>query len=160
MKVFLRLIIVLLLAVATFILFKPNKKKRQIPGTSFNYYPKANVYYDIDNKVYFLIVNEKWERSKDLTEQQKSLLGKQVIINNPAIPVWKENEQHRLVYGTALYTSKRDFKRKYYEDSINSLPKKVVVPTKDSEEREAEEKKRSGVRKFFDKIFRKKGDKK
>ncbi len=157
MKIFLLLLAVALLTVAGFAIFK-SQKKEYIQGIRFQYYPKANVYYDLDNKEYHLLQNEKWQRSKNITEEQQSFLGKGVVINKPAIPVWKDNEQHRLIYGTALYTSTADVKQKYYEDSIRSLPKKIIVPKADSVAVEEEEKKRSGVRNFFDRIFKKKKD--
>lgn len=156
MRIFLVLIAVVLLAVAGFAIFKPQKKV-YVQGTRFQYYPKSNVYYDLDNQEYHLLQNEKWQRSKTITEEQKSYLGKGVEITKPAVPVWKENEQHQLVYGTALYTSKTDVKRKYVEDSIRSLPKKAPPPKADSTAVE-EEKKKSGVRKFFDRIFKRKKD--
>ncbi len=158
MKLILIIISIVLLGVAGFLYFKSDQKKEKAQGTYIYYYPKANVYFDKEEDTYYLIVNDKWERSKTLTEEQKLFLGKNVLVKNAAVPVWKENEHHRLVYGTALYTTADEYKRKYYEDSISSLPKKAVVVQSpiDSVEITKEAKKQSGVRKFFDKLFKKK----
>jgi len=162
MKMILLIISLLLLAVAGYLYFDTSNPKKETQGNVIYYYPKANVYLDEENQTYLLLVNGKWERSKTLTEEQISFLGKQVAIEKPSVPVWRDNEHHRLIYGTALYNSPEEYKRKYYEDSINSLPKKVTVAPapKDSvqiaEQQQEEERKRSGVQKFFDKLFKKK----
>jgi hypothetical protein len=122
-----------------------------VQGTKFEFYPKSNIYYDVEKERYYLIVNDEWQRKKNITKEQQSRLGKHVRIDKPGVPVWKDNEQHRLIYGTALYTSSADYRRKFYEDSIKSLPKKPVVPMSDSVRNE--ENKRSGVRKFLDRLF-------
>jgi len=146
-------IIAALLLVAHFSVYSCNEGDN-VQGTKFRYYPKSNIYYDVEQERYYLIVNDQWQRSKSITKEQQAYLEKHVIIDKPGVPVWKDNDQHRLIYGAALYTSSADYRRKFYEDSIKSLPKKIRIPRTDSVQHE--ENKRSGVRKFLDRLFGKK----
>jgi hypothetical protein len=140
-----------------------NEKEEFRQGDTIFYYPKPNVYYDVEEKQYFFLSddNNEWQTNKNLEAFQKDSLGKNVVLNNPSLPVWKDNEHHRLVYGAALYTSAIDLQRKYYEDSINSLPKPPPVVKKDNtpvklEEEEEVEKEKKGLKKFLDRVFKKK----
>ena len=158
MKVFLAVAVALLIGAALFFYFPSGTQREEVQGTSIQFYPKANIYYDVDNEVYYLLSNDNWERVKKLTEEQTAFLGPHVVIEQPASPVWLQNEHHKLVYATELYTSAADYRRKYIEDSLSSLPKKPaeIVVSKDSASMEQEERKRSGVRSFFDRLFKKK----
>lgn len=158
MKIFLAVAAALLIAAALFFLLPSMGESKTVQGQNIKFYPKANIYFDVDNEIYYLLANEEWSRTDQLTEEQIAFLGPDVTIEDPATPVWLQNEHHRLVYATELYTSADDYRRKYIEDSLSSLPRKpapVVLP-KDSLSNEGEERKRSGVRSFFDRLFRKK----
>jgi hypothetical protein len=157
MKIFLAVAVALLIGAALFFYFPSTGKDEEVQGTSIQFYPRANIYYDVDNDVYYLLSNDKWERVKKLTEEQAAFLGPHVMIERPAAPVWLQNEHHKLVYATELYTSASDYRKKYIEDSLSSLPKKppVIVVAKDSASGEQAERKRSGVRSFFDRLFKK-----
>ena len=158
MKIFLAVAVALLIGAALFFYLPSSGKKEEVQGTSIQFYPKANIYYDVDNEVYYLLANDAWERVEKLTEEQSAFLGPHVMIEQPSTPVWLQNEHHKLVYATELYTSASDYRKKYIEDSLSSLPKKppVIVVTKDSASVEQEERKKSGVRSFFDRLFKKK----
>jgi hypothetical protein len=130
----------------------------ELYGPSFQYYPKANVYYDVEKDRYYSIVNEKWQPNPSLAEEGSTYLGKHVLIDSPAVPVWKDNEYHRLVFGTALYNSPGEFDKKYTEDSLRSMPRKEVIRT-DTLAAETGAKKKKGVRAFFDKLFKKRDKK-
>jgi hypothetical protein len=75
-----------------------------------------------------------------------------VLLNHPQKPLWKNNEQDRLLYSVALHTSPQEYQNKFYLDSINSLPKKEVT----KEESDIEEKEKTGFGKFLQKVFSKK----
>jgi hypothetical protein len=87
---------------------------------------------------------------------QKDSLGEKIRLINPPKPVWKNNEEDRLLYSLEKYTSRKDYQKNFYEDSINSLPKKME---KEDEKQAATEKEKSGFGKFLDKIFSKKDKK-
>ena len=161
MKFFLALVVALLIGAALFFYLPSVKERGEVQGTSIQFYPKANIYHDLDNESYYVLSNDGWQRVKKLTEEQTAFLGPHVLIEHPAVPVWLQNDHHKLVYATELYTTAADYRRKYIEDSLSSLPKKpsVTVVVKDSASAESEERKRSGVRAFFDRLF-KKGSKK
>ncbi len=137
-----------------------NAAEEEKQGTTIFYYPKPNVYYDVEEKQYFFYSddNNEWRIEKNLEAIQKDSLGKNIVIDNPSQPVWKDNEHHRLVYGAALYTSAVDLQRKYYEDSISSLPKPATpqIKTDTTVLIEEEEKQKKGLKKFLNKVFKKK----
>lgn len=126
-------------------------------GSTFYFYPKPNVYYDVERKTYYLFEPSKgaWERRETLDAASLAALGKKVVIDTPGVPVYKDNEQHRLIYSATLYASQEEMRRKFEEDSINSLPKQN--PTTDTlPTTPQEEKHKTKVGKFLDKLFGKK----
>lgn len=153
MKAVIAIVISLALGYFAFSFFKPVKEKPKAKGVTW-YYPKSNIYYtDGDGKYYYLGDGEKWVSTTTLSEEQKSVLGDKVLIAQPQDPVWKNNDEHRMIYSVSLYTSAPDIKKKYYEDSLNSLPKKMP-PTAKTDKEEKPEAHTSGLKKFFEKIFK------
>jgi hypothetical protein len=125
-------------------------------GTTFYYYPRANIYYDLDRERYIYpdTVKGGWQKSKKLPGDGKDKLGQYVILNNPTPPVWAHNSQHRLVYGATLYARKEDVRRKFIEDSLRSVvvrkpapPKKKGTLGKDTTDE------RNAIERFFDRLF-------
>lgn len=142
-------------AIAAFLFFNSSSEKEP-EDFVFMYYPKANTYYHISSNEFVFIdpSTGSWERSEQMPALEDSL-GKYVTLNITDDPVWKNNRQHRIVYGTSLYASPQEVKTKLVEDSVKSLPPKpVVVVKRDTVTDEKQEKKRSGVRRFFDRIFK------
>jgi hypothetical protein len=107
---------------------------------------------------FFDEATKNWKLSKDFSEEQKLSLGEKAVITRASSPIWKNNAQDKLVYSVNVYSSSNDLKQKFHTDSLSSLPlpKVVVSPSKEikQEEKTEEEKSRSGIRKFFDKIFK------
>ncbi len=126
-------------------------KNRPAPAIAHQYYfyPKANVYFDSANKEYLFLGNDgkSWQTAKEIPVAMQVLMDKKVFIASPADPVWKDNQNHKLIYSALLYASPAD-----------TQPNKAVKPVVIEASKPAE-KKRSGFRRFFDKIFgRKKKD--
>lgn len=134
---------------------QPQKKSTQ--GTTFYYFPKANVYYDLEQKEYYVLdsVAGNWQQKKQLPVEEQSHLGKKIVIENPSVPVYKDNNQHRMIYGIVLYSSPEEMRQKFIEDSLKSLPKKIPkrIRREEESENEHQEKPKSKLRKFLDKIF-------
>ena len=133
------------------------ESEAHVQGSSFYYYPKPNTYYDIEKKEYYIfsVTENKWVRKKELTEQERSLLGPKVSIDTPSVPVYKSNAHHRLIYSAGLYSNERDIEKKYIEDSLKSLPQKTSLPPdeKDKDKEKEKDEKDHGIKKFFKKIF-------
>lgn len=147
--------IVIIGAIAGLIYFNRSSEKKP-EDFVFMYYPKANTYYHISSNEFVFIDpgTGSWNRSEKMPALEDSL-GKYVTLNITDQPVWKNNRQHRIVHGTSLYASPEEVKSKLLEDSMKSIPPKpVVVVNSDSVSEEKQEKKRSGVRRFFDRIFK------
>jgi hypothetical protein len=80
-------------------------------------------------------------------------MGKKAILINPTLPVWKSNAHHKMIYSAALYATASDFKK--------APPKPApvkVAKTENSQKAEGakEQKKESGIQRFFKKLFKKK----
>ena len=117
----------------------------------YYYFPRANVYIDSANSDYIFLGNDgkTWQTAKQIPAAMQALMDKNVFIENPAQPVWQDNESHRLVYSALLYATANDTTKK-------EVPKPAVVRPKPAKDTVAEEEKRKGLGKFFDKIFGKK----
>jgi hypothetical protein len=163
MKLMLSIIAGIALILAVFFVYNKPAEKETRQGTTFYFYPKSNIYYDVDNaQFYILSPTEGWQKVDEITEEQNAALGEKVILEKPELPVWKSNEQHKMIYAASLYTSKKEYQKKFYEDSINSLPKKTVVAIKDTAATQEDDVKKSktGVGKFLKRIFSGKKEKK
>lgn len=158
------IIAILAIGIAGFFAYSAVKKKSgPVKAGVVYYYPKVNVYYDVASAQYvFFDDNSKsWKQSKSFSEEQKLSLGEKAVITHPSSPIWKNNAQDRLVYSVNLYASGNDLKQKYYTDSVNSLPKPVTTDTpkktaskeEDQQDSPEPEKPKSGIRKFFEKLF-------
>ena len=131
-------------------------KKASPASYSFYYYPKANVYYNrTDNNYIFPDHNGSWEVAKDLPQSKSYILDKKVDLNSSTVDIWKENENHRMVYAVELYAADSDLKQPPVEkySPPPATPEKV-----DSIEVNDENKKEKGLKGFFKKIFKKKKD--
>ncbi len=163
MKIILAIIAVIALILAVFFVFNSTAEKETRQGTTIYFYPKSNFYYDVDNaQFYILSPDEGWQKVDEITEEQNAALGEKVVLEKPEQPVWKSNEQHKMIYAASLYTSKQEYQKKFYEDSINSLPKKTVAAIKDTAATQEDDVKKSktGVGKFLKRIFSGKKEKK
>ena len=128
----------------------------QKEGTVFYFFPKENIYYDADNDQYFLQQKDSgWQTVSALPEGKKDSLGEKVLLTDTIRPVWKNNAQDKLLYSLKAYTSADDYQKKFYEDSINSLPKKIETIQQDT----VVKKEKTGLGKFFEKVFSKKDKK-
>lgn len=123
-----------------------------IPSDTFYYYPKVNVYYDIARSLYIFPSADgaSWQYAKSIEERFTAGLGKRAVIANPALPVWKSNEHHRLVYSAALYAAATDFRKA--QPKQPTAGKAAVAPKKSAEKK----KKETGVQRFFKRLFGKK----
>ena len=109
----------------------------------YYFYPRANVYFDSANKEYLFQTGDSvgWTTQKQIPAAVQSMMDKGVAITNPLEPVWKDNANHKLIYSVALYATA--------EDTIEKKEPPPVIVKPDT----VEKKKRSGFRRFFDKLF-------
>ena len=131
------------------------KKEEETPQQAttlppqYYYFPKANIYVDSANMDFLFVANDgkTWQTAKQIPVAMQAMMDKNILIENPSQPVWKDNENHRLVYSALLYATASDTARIV-------PPKPEATPSKPAEDTVKEEvKERKGLRKFFDKIF-------
>ncbi|RYF84504.1 MAG: hypothetical protein EON98_09010 [Chitinophagaceae bacterium] len=116
------------------------------PPPKYSFYPKANVYFDTVNKDYIFLGSDgrTWTSGKEIPAAMQSMMDKSVLLDTFSQPVWKDNQNHRLIYSAALYATPNDtIERK--------PPPPVVQKPADSVKKE-----KKGLAKFLDKIFGKK----
>lgn len=133
---------------------KSGKKPAQ-QSTTYYYYPKVNVYYDVANGTYIYLADDgkTWQSAKQVADKLGGGMGKKAVLINPPLPVWKSNEHHRMIYSTALYASAKDF-RKTTPAKTPAAVKKPAEVKKAPEKKD--DKKDSGIERFFKRLFKKK----
>lgn len=133
--------------------------KRPAQSATYYYYPKVNMYYDVANSMYIYRDNAgKWQSTKQISDKVTTGMGKKAILINPALPVWKSNDYHRMVYSTALYANAHDF-RKQAPPKEPVVVNNIIKPEEEKKTGETvqpkEEKKESGIQRFFRRLFKK-----
>jgi hypothetical protein len=128
------------------------EEEKKMPAAlppQYYYYPRANVYFDSANKDYVFAAGDSstWQTAKQIPNIVQGLMDKSVFIPNPPQPVWKDNEQHKLIYSAVLYATPEDTVAK-------KEPPPPPPPVKSPDTASGEEKReRKGLRKFVDKVF-------
>lgn len=153
MHLLFKLLIGIVILAGGLLIFAPRGAGKRIERSrppvshTFYYYPKANFYYDSTDGNYVIwdSANLKWKQTNQLPLQQEDL-GKRVRIGETTSPVWRENEHHKLVYSVSLYSDAKDFKKKP-KPVVNTKPRQDTLTTED------QSKKKTGVKKFFERIF-------
>ena len=78
-----------------------------------------------------------------------SMMDKGVLLDTFSQPVWKDNQNHRLIYSAVLYRSPND--------TVEKKPGPVVQkPVADVDTSVGQKKEKKGLSKFLDKLFGKK----
>jgi hypothetical protein len=154
MHIVLKLLIGVLILTGAILAFSPKKENHFLKSDkpakahTYYYYPKANFYYDSTAAIYVCwdSATAEWKNTDKLPVQQVDL-GKRVRIGESLGPVWKENQNHRLIYSVSLYSEPKDFKKKEKAPVVTVSEKSDTVDELDKTE------KKSGVKKFFERIF-------
>jgi hypothetical protein len=130
------------------------EQKEKPQGDDFLFYPLPNIYFDEDNKEYYFFDSTKtsWQKTGMLPAPVVARLGRSVKLDSVPVPVYKDNETHRLIHGAILYSSPDTLRRQYREDSLASLPRKDTVVKADSTP--VKKKSRLGI--LIEKLFGKK----
>lgn len=129
---------------------KAEKAVIQPTPPKYYFFPKANVYFDTVNKDYVFVGTDgkTWVSGKQIPAVMQSMMDKRIVIDSPSMPVWEDNENHKLVYSALLYVSPND-----------TVQKKAPVVLKPVNT-DSIKKEKKGLGKFLDKLFgRKKKDK-
>lgn len=154
MHIVFKLLIGIVIVLGGILIFAPKNEGNRIQGSrpstahTYYYYPKANFYYDSTDGNYVIWDSSEltWKQTNQLPLQQEDL-GKRVRIGESTEPVWTENEHHKLIYSVSLYSVPKDFKKKERPVTPTSKEKQDTLTAAE------QAKKKSGVKKFFEKIF-------
>ena len=128
----------------------------QAPASyAFDYYPKANVYFSHADRTYSYPDGQgNWRTASHFTDTAKLHSDQKISLSSPAKEIWKRNEEHRLIYGVQLYSSPEDFRQEPKLAPPTTAPKGDEVA-----EQKEPEKKEKGLKKFFNKLFKKDNNK-
>jgi hypothetical protein len=127
----------------------------------FYYYPKKNVYFDVDKKKYFYSLDgaKTWAGMESTDAKEPATLGEKVVIYSDSAQVYKENATHRKLYAGNLYNIiLGDVSTTMTTEEVSErkiIQKRKVVSGKGK----VEEKPKKGIGKFIQKIFGKKDKK-
>src|SRR5215204_4839265 len=156
MHIILKVIVGVVVLLGAVVAFSSRKQVNLIKGDrppvtphTYYYYPKANFYYDSTggNYICWDSAATEWKTTDKLPVQEVDL-GKRVRIGESAKPIWQENQDHRLIYSVSLYSEPKDFKKKK-EKPVVTTPKQQQDTMSELEKSE----RKSGVKKFFERIF-------
>ncbi len=127
-------------------------QKKGATNHAYYFFPKANVYFDSTDGLYSYLnsADGQWQSNNKLPDSIKNLLDKKVALEKTSSPVWKDNQQHRLVYGVNLYTSSSDFKETTKRPTTPSKQKTDSIKNDNG----------SSIERFFKRLFGGKKDKK
>ncbi len=128
------------------------KQKQEV---KFYYYPRTNVYFDVDKKnyIYSLDGGRSWGIINNSIDKEPATLGKRVVIYSPTDSIWKENESHRRQYAGTLYNIVREANMASTAGVVTerkTASKSVRLKTI---RRKAPAQKPEKKRNFFEKIF-------
>ncbi|RYY99523.1 MAG: hypothetical protein EOO11_04685 [Chitinophagaceae bacterium] len=135
-----------------------DKKKDEPQGERILFYPLANTYFDQDRERYYWLdtATYEWTRRDTLPPELVAGLGRSVPIPRPSVPVYRDNAQHRLIYGTSLYSTRSDLERKRREDSLADAKRREDIRKARAETEKPKEKERTKLGKWLRKVFGKK----
>lgn len=113
----------------------------------YYYYPKANFYYDSSVARYIVwdTATTTWKNTSHLPVLQADM-GRSVRIGNSPQPVWKDNQHHKMIYAVALYSSRNDW-RQNVREAVSKRTKSSTATRSQKDE------KKSGIRRFFERLF-------
>jgi hypothetical protein len=120
---------------------------------AFEYYPKANIYFNKTNHTYAFADKSGAWHTQETPPLSTIALDKKVELKSSSTDIWKENEKHRMIYAVSLYASAADLK----EPERKSQPPAIRIENSD-QSKPVETKNPRGLKGFLKKIFRKKKD--
>lgn len=134
-----------------FIMCKRIEDKKEF---SFFYFPDKNVYYNPTKNEFWYSINgaKNWNKFANTSNAEPVSLGRKVVISTADSNVYKENENHRKIYGGRLYvirasdTTSRPVGAEVTERVV-IIKKKAPVTI------QQEEKPKKGIGKLLNKIF-------
>lgn len=128
----------------------PDESPDRLPP-QYYYYPKANIYFDSANKLYFFQTADSlsWQSAAQIPAVMVGLLDKSIRIADTAHPVWQHNANHRLIYSAILYATPNDT---VVAKKPLRISKKPAFDGGDSSASGSG--KRKGFRGFLDRIFK------
>ena len=149
------LFIIIIVSIHLFALSCQNNKENEKEDYKFYYYPKKNVYYDVEKKIFLYSINggKTWDSVINTSGNDPRTLGEKVTIRSRVKEAYKKNETHRNLYKGKLYnivsleTAVASAAPEVTERKIKTTKSKEVNPFAE------EDKVIEGIKKFVNKIF-------
>lgn len=103
----------------------PAHGRRAQQRYQYHYYPNAQVYFDLDRKLYFYISANRWKVSVSLPEYfRRRLNDHHVPLDMAVAKPYQEFRQHKKQYPPGLAKKKEKKKHKYKKDKGKGKDKK------------------------------------
>ncbi len=131
-----------------------NNPRDEKENYEFYYYPKKNVYYNVEKKnfLYSLDGGKTWDSTVSASDQEPATLGEKIIVYSADYDVFKDNTAHRKLYNGRLYNitgSDITVAPAVPEATERKVQKKATA----AKPKQEEEKVVKGLKKFLNKIF-------
>lgn len=97
--------IIIIVSIQLFALSCGNNKEEEKESYKFYYYPRKNVYYNLEKKIFLYSINggKTWDSVINTSDDDPKTLGEKVAIRSPVKEVYKKNETHRNLYKGKLF---------------------------------------------------------
>ena len=145
--------------------FSCNSKSGKAEESGLFYFPEKNTYYDVQTASYYYSLDSArtWDSLVYNQNHFGASLGTRVVVSRSGRYNWSKNDSHRKVYnGRILNLVNNHTISLARADSMNRIKATAVTRSRpiEKEEEVKEEPPKKGLKKFFNKIFGKKKDKK
>ena len=166
MKFNLVLAVLVLCSIVT--LFSCKRKGRESMESDLYYFPEKNIYYDIKTANYYYSLDSarSWDSMTYTGTDFGTALGTKIALKRQGKNPWSNNDSLRKVYHGRLLNllNHRTFLIARTDSLRRLKPVVVIVKPKPAETSDTvktkEEPPKKGIKKFFNKLFGKKKDKK
>lgn len=149
------LVVLLNLSIAFLIINTSCNNTNTEKQVEFYYYPKSNVYYNVEKNAYLYSLNggKSWENLILSSEDPPATLGEKIVLYSATDSIWKDNEAHRKLYAGVLYNVATN-------DSTTTAVASHVTERRSSRKFKSQDagtdetvKKEKPLRRFFNRIF-------
>lgn len=154
------LFIIIVVSIQLFFLScQSNNNREEKENFEFYYFPKKNVYYNVEKKnfLYSLDGGKTWDSVLSVTDKEPQTLGEKIIVYSANSDVYKDNAAHRKLYNGVLFNIVNT------DTSLASAVPEVTerkLKKRKQEGKPDEDEPIKGLKKFLNKIFGKHNKKK
>lgn len=151
------LFIIMIVCIPLFVLScQSRNQQEEKEGYEFYYYPKKNVYYNVEKKNFFYSLDggKTWDSIMSSSDKEPATLGEKIIIYSDYTNAYKDNPAHRKLYNGRLYNIvNAEIALTPGAPEVTERKAVKKTSTTEAEPKPEEDKPKKGLKKFLNKIF-------